>query len=178
MTSVFTPERRAAYERDGCVIVPGLFDTEATGLLRQAIELDPQLSANLYERKDAEGKATRMALWNHPGDRVYGLAARSLRMVDTVEDMLGGEVYHYHSKLTAKEPHDGGAWEWHQDYGCWYHNGCLYPHMASVMLALDRADRDNGCLQVLRGSHHAGRIDQGSCPASRLAPTHDASSRC
>jgi len=78
-----------------------------------------------------------------------------------MEDVLDGEVYHYHSKLTAKEPFEGGAWEWHQDYGYWYHNGCLFPHMASVMVALDRADRDNGCLQVLKGSHTMGRIDHG-----------------
>jgi hypothetical protein len=79
-----------------------------------------------------------MALWNHPGDSVYGLAARCEKMVDTLEDLLGGEVYHYHSKLTAKEPREGGAWEWHQDYGYWYHNGCLYRLMASAMIALDR----------------------------------------
>jgi hypothetical protein len=36
--------------------------------------------------------------------------------VDTMEQMLGGEVYHYHSKLTAKEPLDGSAWEWHQSH--------------------------------------------------------------
>ena len=43
-----------------------------------------------------------MAVWNHPGDSVYGLAARSRRVVDTMEDLLGGEVYHYHSKLTPR----------------------------------------------------------------------------
>jgi ectoine hydroxylase-related dioxygenase (phytanoyl-CoA dioxygenase family) len=102
-----------------------------------------------------------MVTWNHPGDSVYGMAARSTRMVDTMEDLLGGEVYHYHSKLTAKEPHDGGAWEWHQDYGYWYNNGCLFPLMASCMIALDRTTRANGCLQVLRGSHLMGRIDHG-----------------
>ncbi len=100
-----------------------------------------------------------MALWNHPGDSVYGLAARCEKMVDTLEDLLGGEVYHYHSKLTAKEPREGGAWEWHQDYGYWYHNGCLYPLMASAMIALDQTTRENGCLQVLRGSHQMGRLE-------------------
>ena len=109
-----------------------------------------------------------MATWNHPGDSVYGLAARSLKVVDTMEDMLGGEVYHYHSKLTAKEPYEGGAWEWHQDYGYWYHNGCVYPYMASVMVALDRATRNNGCLQVLRGSHLAGRVDHGVLPGEQV----------
>lgn len=168
MPSLFTPAQREQYERDGYVIVPGLFDNEEIGLMRDAMEQDPALRASLYDRKDAEGKSTRMALWNHPGDSVYGLAARSRRVVDTMEDMLGGEVYHYHSKLTAKEPYDGGAWEWHQDYGYWYHNGCMYPYMGSVMVALDRANRENGCLQVLRGSHLMGRVDHGVLPGEQV----------
>lgn len=168
MPSLFTPAQREQYARDGYVIVPALFDTEEIGLMRDAMEQDPALRASLYDRKDAEGKSTRMALWNHPGDSVYGLAARSRRVVDTMEDMLGGEVYHYHSKLTAKEPYDGGAWEWHQDYGYWYHNGCMYPYMGSVMVALDRANRENGCLQVLRGSHLVGRVDHGVLPGEQV----------
>jgi ectoine hydroxylase len=168
MPSLFTPAQREQYERDGYVIVPSLFDSEEIGLMRDAMEQDPALRASLYDRKDAEGKSTRMALWNHPGDSVYGLAARSRRVVDTMEDMLGGEVYHYHSKLTAKEPYDGGAWEWHQDYGYWYHNGCMYPYMGSVMVALDRANRENGCLQVLRGSHLMGRVDHGVLPGEQV----------
>ena len=63
--------------------------------------------------------------------------------------------------ITAKEPREGGAWEWHQDYGYWYNNGCLFPLMASAMIALDRCTKANGCLQVLRGSHLMGRIDHG-----------------
>lgn len=168
MPSLFNEAQRAHYERDGYVIVRSLFDSEEIGLMRQAIEQDPQLRASLYDRKDAEGRSTRMALWNHPGDSVYGLAARSHRVVDTMEDMLGGEVYHYHSKLTAKEPYDGGAWEWHQDYGYWYHNGCVFPYMASVMVALDRANRENGCLQVLKGSHLAGRVEHGVLPGEQV----------
>lgn len=168
MPSLFNPDQRDQYARDGYVIVRGLFDAEEVGLLRDAMEQDPALRASLYDRTDSEGKSTRMATWNHPGDSVYGLAARARRVVDTMEDMLGGEVYHYHSKLTAKEPYDGGAWEWHQDYGYWYHNGCMYPYMGSVMVALDRANRENGCLQVLRGSHLVGRVDHGVLPGEQV----------
>ena len=168
MPSLFTAQQRLDYERDGFVVIRSLFDAEETGLLRAAIETDPQLRESLYDRHDASGKATRMATWNHPGDSVYGLAARTHRVVDTMEDMLGGEVYHYHSKLTAKEPKVGGAWEWHQDYGYWYHNGCVFPFMASVMVALDQTTRENGCLQVLRGSHLAGRVDHGVLPGEQV----------
>nr|MBA2480926.1 phytanoyl-CoA dioxygenase family protein [Planctomycetota bacterium] len=33
--------------------------------------------------------------------------------------------------------------------------------MLSVMVAVDRAGRDNGCLQVLKGSHRMGRVEHG-----------------
>ena len=38
------------------------------------------------------------------------------------------------------------------DYGYWYKNGCLYPLMVSAMIAIDRATKENGCLQVLKVS--------------------------
>ena len=161
MPSILTSAQRDEFERDGYVIVRGLFDGEEIALLREAIERDPAIRSHFYDRFDAAGKSTRMALWNHPGDGVYGLAARSARIVDTMTGLLGGEVYHYHSKLTAKEPREGGAWEWHQDYGYWYNNGNLFPLMASVQIALDRCERANGCLQVIPGSHRMGRIDHG-----------------
>lgn len=166
--SILTAAQTADYLRDGYVTVRCLFDAEEIVLLRRAIETDPALQGSLYDRKDTAGRATRMATWNHPGDSVYGLAARSHRVVDTMEDLLGGEVYHYHSKLTAKEPEVGGAWEWHQDYGYWYHNGCVFPLMASVMVALDASNRENGCLQVVRGSHLVGRIEHGVLPGDQV----------
>jgi len=76
-----------------------------------------------------------------------------------MEDFLGGEVYHYHSKMSFKEPLVGGAFAWHQDYGYWYQNGCLFPYMASCFIALDPCTKENGCLQVLKGSHKLGRIE-------------------
>ncbi|MDF2096724.1 phytanoyl-CoA dioxygenase family protein [Aquibaculum arenosum] len=159
MTSILTPEQKRSFEEDGLVFVRGLFDAQETGLLRRAMEEDPAIRAHMIDRADADGAATRISLWNRAGNSVYGLAARCARMVDTAEDLLGEEVYHFQSKLTAKEPRVGGAWEWHQDYGYWYYNGCLRPNMLSCMIALDRTDRTNGCLQIVKGSHHLGRID-------------------
>ena len=30
----------------------------------------------------------------------------------------------------------------------WYQFGCLYPDMGTVWIAVDKADRENGCVQV------------------------------
>ena len=101
----------------------------------------------------------RLSLWNHPGDGIYGMFARCERMVRSAERLLDGEVYHYHSKMIMKDARVGGAWTWHQDYGYWYQNGVLAPLLTSVSIAVDRATKENGCLQVIARSHELGRIE-------------------
>ena len=150
-----------AFWRDGFVIKRGLFDGEEMDLLARFAREDPELLAHHLPVKDTAGRESRLTLWNHPGDDLYGMFSRCRRVVDGTEQLLGDEVYHYHAKMMLKEPRVGGAWEWHQDYGYWYQNGCLYPDMLSVMIAVDGADRENGCLEVLRGSHLLGRVEHG-----------------
>ncbi len=149
------------YNRDGYVLARGLFDAEEIDLLGRIARADEVLRKNTAERKDAQGGITTLSVSNDLGDDIYGAVCRSRRIVDSMERLLGGEVYHYHHKMNMKEPYVGGAWEWHQDYGYWYNNGCLFPDMASCLIAVDPATKENGCLQVIKGSHHMGRIDHG-----------------
>ncbi len=159
MACVLTQDQIDDFHENGFLRVPALFDAEEIGYLGAAMEQDPAIRDHLLLRPDQEGYGTKIALWNRAGNSVYGLAARSERLVDTVEALIGEPVYHYQSKLTAKEPFEGGAWEWHQDYGYWYYNGCLRPDMLSCMIAIDATDAENGCLKVVRGSHKLGRLD-------------------
>lgn len=159
MPTVLAEKEKIQFLENGYTIVKKFFDEEEIELLQRASNEDPAIRKHFYDRKDSEGLITKMVAWNHPDDSIYGVVARSYKLVDTMEDLLGGEVYHYHSKITAKEPYDGGAWEWHQDYGYWYNNGCLFPHMATAMIALDKCTKENGCLQILAGSNQIGRID-------------------
>lgn len=156
-----SPEHVAQYERDGYILVPELFAADEMETLLAYAKSDERLLASAYARRDAAGNETKLALWNHAGDDLYSMFSRSPRIVDKMEQLLGGEVYHYHTKMMLKEPYVGGAWEWHQDYGYWYNNGCLFPLMASCLIAVDRANQANGCLQVIRGSQRMGRIDHG-----------------
>ncbi len=147
------------YERDGYLLVSQLFSASEITLLRETAKRDRQLDAQAYGRADGEGGQVRLSLWNHPGDDLYGMFSRNERIVARVEQLLGDEPYHYHSKMIMKEAHTGGAWAWHQDYGYWYDNGVLFPNLCSVFVAVDPATRENGCLQVLRGSQAMGRIN-------------------
>ncbi|HEX6429206.1 MAG TPA: phytanoyl-CoA dioxygenase family protein [Niastella sp.] len=156
-----TDAQKAQYEKDGYLIVKNFVSPEEAKLLFNIATEDDVLKKKAFDFNDQSGKSTKLTLWFTPGDDTYGLLTRSKAMVHAVQDLLGeGEVCHFHSKLMQKEPQVGGAWEWHQDYGYWYKNGFLFPDaMISVMLALTEANKKNGCLQVLKGTHKIGRIE-------------------
>jgi len=158
--SLTKPELEA-FHRDGFLIVDGLLNERETELLAKIARADKQLADSAYGREDADGSVVTLDVRNEIGDDYYSAIASSERIVSRIGAFLNDEVYHYHHKLILKEPRVGGAWEWHQDYGYWYNNGCLTPDMASCLIAIDPATKSNGCLQVLRGSHHIGRIDHG-----------------
>ena len=158
---ILSPDQIEKFQRDGFLVVRGLLDSEEADILRRAAKADAAFKKHAYDLKDGEGGTAKLVLWNKAGEDLYGTVARCHRIVDSMEQLLDDEVYHYHSKMSIKEPFTGGAWAWHQDYGYWYQNGCLFPDMASVFIAVDPNTRENGCMQVLKGSHLMGRVEHG-----------------
>ena len=156
-----TPDDQSHFNREGYLLVSGLFTPDEARRLGAEARSDAKTWEDATERADATGARTILAVRDDLGEDVYSRVVRSRRIVETMSGLLGDEVYHYHHKLMLKEPKVGGAWEWHQDYGYWYNFGCLFPTMASCYIAIDPAVPANGCLQVLPGSHHLGRIDHG-----------------
>ena len=160
----FTAGQIAAYHRDGYLLVRNFCSgAEIEKLYKTAIE-DDAMRKNALDLNDLSGKKTRLSLWFTPGNDVFGFLTRSERMVNSVAQLLDSDapVYHFHSKLMQKEPKVGGAWEWHQDYGYWYKNQFMFPdQLISVMVALTPANKANGCLQVIKGSHKLGRVNHG-----------------
>lgn len=147
------------YKDDGYFFERELFNSEEINLLAETARNDHAMDKASSSMDDGEGNDVRLSLWNHPGNGIYGMIARCERIVNRVEQLLDDEVYHYHSKMILKDAKVGGAWAWHQDYGYWYQNGLLFPNLCSVMIAVDKATEENGCLQVLKGSHKMGRIN-------------------
>jgi len=159
-----SPQQVSAYHRDGYVLVKGFCDkAEADALYKAAIE-DNAMKNNALDLNDQTGKKTKLSLWFTPGNDIFGYLTRSEKMVYSTAQLLDSDapVCHFHSKLMQKEPKVGGAWEWHQDYGYWYKNQFMFPdQLCSVMVALTPANKENGCLQVIKGSHKLGRVNHG-----------------
>lgn len=89
----------------------------------------------------------------------------------SVLQLLGGEVFHYHTKLIPKQPRTGGVFQWHQDYGYWYNNGNLTPDLNTVYIAIDRCDVENGCIEVWTAC--ISRPYRKPCLRTRMSQWHD-----
>lgn len=164
MAYILSNEDVKHFHRDGFVIVKKFFSEEEINKLYSSAVSDKVVRDNALDLNDQTGKKTKLTLWFTPGDDVYSCLLRSERMVHAAAKLLDSDapVCHFHTKLMQKEPHVGGAWEWHQDYGYWYKNQFLFPdQLVSIMVALTEANKANGCLQVIKGSHKMGRVNHG-----------------
>lgn len=159
-----TTAQISAFNKDGFLIIKQFLNSQEVNKLYEVAMADDVINKNSYNVNDQSGKKSKLALWFKPGNDVFGLLTKSERIVNAVDQLLDGDssVCHFHSKLMQKEPKVGGAWEWHQDYGYWYKNEYLLPdQMISVMVAITEATKENGCLQVIKGSHKMGRVEHG-----------------
>eukprot|EP01116_Phalansterium_solitarium_P024321 TRINITY_DN8885_c0_g1_i1.p1 TRINITY_DN8885_c0_g1~~TRINITY_DN8885_c0_g1_i1.p1 ORF type:complete len:303 (-),score=78.45 TRINITY_DN8885_c0_g1_i1:46-894(-) len=156
-----------SYLENGYLFAKKMFSAEEVSILLKTIEQDSLISSKAMEMADGTGGVSKVTLWMYAEDDTYGMFARSLRLAEAVKLLTGVEsvddVYHFHSKLMLKEPFVGGRWNWHQDFGYWYDQaGVLDPgRMLTAFIAVDKATIENGCLQVLRGSHKLGRLNHG-----------------
>jgi ectoine hydroxylase-related dioxygenase (phytanoyl-CoA dioxygenase family) len=152
------------YHKDGYILIKEFCGQKEIDRLYTTALQDDAVRKNALDLNDQSGKKTKLSLWFTPGNDVFGYLTRSEKMVYAVGQLLDSDapVCHFHSKLMQKEPKVGGAWEWHQDYGYWYKNQFMFPdQLVSVMIALTKANKENGCLQVIKGSHKLGRVNHG-----------------
>ena len=154
-----TQEQIAQYHQEGFLIMRNFFEADEIEALQQSLETD----THAYEQGeiqalDNSGNPYSIIYWSELGDSLLGVFPRVARMVDGAETLLGESCYHWHSKITRKLPQSGQV-EWHQDYGSWYHDGCLSPQLISCAVAIEASTIGNGCLRMLKGSHQLGRMD-------------------
>jgi hypothetical protein len=179
-----TDEERKSYEENGYLIRKGAVPMDIIEEMRTATEeLCGSIAANASGRKfvvstdyvfEPDTMSGIFIKWE-PGDEpvVQGLEPFAdlhptfmkyemhPAFTEPCGDLLGLEpdnLNMYTEKLNFKRAHKGGKYALHQDYPYWIGEADDPANMVTVWLALDDADRENACLEVLPGSHKLGRV--------------------
>jgi hypothetical protein len=80
----------------------------------------------------------------------------SPQLLDVVECIIGPDILLWSSHFICKDPFVGRATPWHEDSAYWDGRLDRYDKLVTVWLALDDVDRENGCMEVIPGSHLDG----------------------
>ena len=81
--------------------------------------------------------------------------ANSDKILDVLEDLMGGQCILFKDKINFKRP-NGGGFRPHQDVQARWDDFIKYS--MSVMISTDQSTPDNGCLEVAPGQHKRGLI--------------------
>jgi phytanoyl-CoA hydroxylase len=161
----------AHYRREGYLVLPGVLDPghveECLAALTQ-LATDPALEPG---QRDGHGAfialepgvdptaAPRADLIRKFGDftdRAAALmrAAMSARLHQELDALMGQGRVLLQEMALVKPPKVSGEKPWHQDAA--YFRGSDPNLMFGVWIALDPATRENGCMEVIQGSHLRG----------------------
>jgi phytanoyl-CoA hydroxylase len=168
----------AAYERDGFLVVPDflpaadcdalqaraaelvagfdpgpartLFSTRDQGHARDAYFLESGGAIRFFFEEEASDQLNKIGHALHDLDPVFDRVSRQPRLAAVAHDVGLEEPLLLQSMYIFKNPGIGGEVGWHQD--------ATYLHtrpstVTGFWIALDDADRDNGCLLALKGAH-------------------------
>lgn len=160
MTSyALTEEQIRQFDENGYLALPGWFTDTELAPLRELYALDPTFQDATVDYPDSDGKTSRILSWTDLDDSYLGIMPRLRRVVDGMTALLRRPCYHYHSTLVAKGPEEHTRFDWHQDYGDFYKDGCLFPEIISFGVAITDTSVSNGCLRLVPGSHQFGRLE-------------------
>lgn len=164
-TKLLTQSQVLQYHDSGHVVVEGLFTADDLSTVEAAIS---ELTERALHSGGIEG-VLELEPESVDGQRVprriinpfhqhsaFEAVARDTRVLDCVQQLIGGDILVELSKLNMKPAKVGSTVDWHQDQS-------YYPHtnddLVTTLIYLDDANETNGCLQVLPGRHREGFFD-------------------
>ena len=154
-----TSNQLHAYEDEGLLFFPSLFEQAEIAALREATE---NLAAIDHPSRVLEnGGATVRALHGcHLMNDVMARLTRLPRMLRPAEQIVGDSAYVYQFKINCKAAFGGDVWKWHQDYIFWAKgDGMPRPDCVNIMVYLDEVTEFNGPLMCIPKSHHHGMVE-------------------
>jgi hypothetical protein len=77
-------------------------------------------------------------------------------VLDIVQRLIGPDIGLWSSHFICKEPRTGHNTPWHEDSAYWKGRFDRFDKIVTVWLAIDKSDKENGCMGAVPGSHRNG----------------------
>lgn len=157
-----------AFERDGFLVLDGLFDAEEVGLLQRETGRLLGNPAGLDTETmitEPGGKEVRSIFAIHRQNKVMERLAADSRLAGVASFLLGDDVYIHQSRLNYKPGFHGKEFYWHSDFETWHvEDGMPRMRALSISVLLAENTPNNGPLMLIPGSHKSYLTCVGETP--------------
>jgi len=150
MTMQLTDEQVETYRHDGVLPLGEVLDTEVVEVAREHLD-QLREDEHIDNPSEASGKDTFRRLEVSRVDPWFMSLVTRDSIVGPATSILGPNVQYFQDNVFWKPANTGAPSPWHQDQTWWKANP---PNMATIWIALDDTDDDNGAVQYIPGSHH------------------------
>lgn len=155
-TTRLTAEECEQYQRDGYVVPAFKLGDEWMERLRAALthveQAHPEVGLDFVPSPHVPGYVPELTEYEE-----WLAFAGIPEVLDAVGQLIGPDFLMWGSALFGKPGRDGKETPWHQDGEYWP----IKPlRSVTVWIALDESTPENGCLQVLPGSHQTRTLYQ------------------
>jgi ectoine hydroxylase-related dioxygenase (phytanoyl-CoA dioxygenase family) len=148
MSAVLRPEEVKQYEEQGYVLHhKQLFSEEKLNRLTSIFE------EHLAEKGSKLSDELDTPHFRDPRLLDFLLSKEA---IDIVEPLIGPNIVLWSSHFICKDPYVGRMTPWHEDSAYWNGRFSRYDKIVTIWLALDRSNKENGCMRVIPGTHHNG----------------------
>ena len=142
MPKLLTEDQVAAYRRDGYLSPLRAMDPGEMAVLREKYEALCARDGGMLTKRTNQ-KPHLLVTW-------LDELVRHPRILDAVEDVIGPDILCWSAQFFAKNAHDPSYVSWHQDGTYW---GLSSPDVITAWVALTPSVPENGCMQVVPGTH-------------------------
>ena len=139
---MLSDQAKESYRRDGYYFPIPALSAEEAGELRGRLEA--------FERRNGGPLKGELRHKPHLLFTWLNQLIRRPSILDPVEDLLGPNLLCWGTSFFIKEANDAGFVSWHQDSTYW---GLSSPDVTTVWLAFTPANRLNGCMKFVAGTH-------------------------
>lgn len=158
----------ATFDRDGALLVEGLFSAEEVERLRARLDRmvdDPVVRSDERTVIELESDEVRSIFEVHRSDEIFAEISRDPRVAGAARQLLGSEVTIHQSRINLKPGFAGGGFWWHSDFETWHAEDGM-PRMRALSASITLTDNypTNGPLMVMAGSHRRFVTTRGRTP--------------
>jgi len=153
---MFSATQARFFQEQGYLMARGLLNEKQVEAARRAADAefaranDPKRRSEWDIMEPGDTAVRRLSRMLDRGDAFRAIALHP-RVCETITGLLGPGARvctNRHNMLIAKAPRVGSPFFWHQDGFSWCHN-----NIVTLMVLLDEATMENGCLQIVPGFH-------------------------